>query len=477
MKTRYKAKNFKAKIGLAKFLKDTAGSMAMVWGVIGIGVVMMVGAAYDVNQVSKAKAIAQMAADNMALTASIAVDTNNDDRYIDDDSYPYIELGGPANDFTNSMTGVVNYDVPDLTDQSRDANGNLKFDESGAPVYEKLIATATVSGTYTPAFISALGVAAIPFSATSDVSYSASEGSPASIFFVVDNSGSMGSTDGDGIVKLTSLENSMTNFMGQLSPYAQNGDKIIRTAMFPYSADPLYRHNGINSNGRIPSDEVDPDWGTISNHKITDMVDRAGTDSSGALQRAANKLDLENAIHADPDDGSGDENPLKFAIFMTDGANNYTCEGGFYGKINGPFWYHWYGNNRLAISRQYEAGNPRYKGDYHTPNNSSSSWRYFSGNRTRNKYNYCIKDLHFDARSLDACDQMKNENGPEEDQVKVYAIAYDVAQSEQARARDFLEQCSSGPEYYKQASNAAALEEVFAQIGEEIVSEVIRVKR
>ena len=101
----------------------------MVWAVTGLGVVMTVGAAYDVSQVSKAKQIAQMAADNMALSASIAVNRNNEDRYAEGQSYSYMHLGGPFNDFTNSMVGVVEYGVDD------DGDG-----------VDNLLARATVSG-------------------------------------------------------------------------------------------------------------------------------------------------------------------------------------------------------------------------------------------------------------------------------------------------------------------------------------------
>ena len=77
---------------LKRFLTDTAGSFAMVWGVVGIGVVVTVGAAYDINQVSKAKQIAQLAAANMELTASIAIDDGNENRYTNGESYSYRHL-------------------------------------------------------------------------------------------------------------------------------------------------------------------------------------------------------------------------------------------------------------------------------------------------------------------------------------------------------------------------------------------------
>ncbi|HHI88874.1 MAG TPA: hypothetical protein ENK01_02880, partial [Hellea balneolensis] len=86
---------------LRSYRKDTSGSMAAMWAVAGLAIITTVGAAYDVSQVSKAKQMAQIAADNMALTASVAVDFDNEDRFEDGKAYSYRELGGPSKDFTD----------------------------------------------------------------------------------------------------------------------------------------------------------------------------------------------------------------------------------------------------------------------------------------------------------------------------------------------------------------------------------------
>ena len=67
----------------AGWLKDNSGSMATAWAVSLVAIVFAVGSAFDTSQASKAKQLAQSAADNMALSASIAVDRNNQEKFLE----------------------------------------------------------------------------------------------------------------------------------------------------------------------------------------------------------------------------------------------------------------------------------------------------------------------------------------------------------------------------------------------------------
>ena len=75
-------KVFKKSTILNRLLKDTSGAFSLMWAVSMTGIIITIGATYDIAQISKAKSLAQYAADSMALTASIAVDFNNDDKYV-----------------------------------------------------------------------------------------------------------------------------------------------------------------------------------------------------------------------------------------------------------------------------------------------------------------------------------------------------------------------------------------------------------
>ena len=169
------------------------------------------------------------------------------------------------------------------------------------------------------------------------------------------------------------------------------------------------------------------------------------------LADVATAFSAESAVHYAVNQES---DPLKFAVFMTDGANNQSCENYQYGRVDGPFWYR-YTNGKLKTADTKIDGN----------------FSYFSGSKTSNSYNYCSYDYYFDVRSLATCDQMKA------DGIEVFAIAYDIDEAQKDHAEDFMRQCSSGDEYFHSASDAAALDVAFTQISDSIVSEVIRIKR
>jgi len=435
----------KQKRTLKRFFTDTAGSMAMIWGVIGIGVIVTVGAAYDVNQVSKAKQIAQMAADNMALTASIAVDGGNEDRYVDGQSYSYRHLGGPADDFTNSMVGTVEYDVDDDGDE-----------------LNNLLARATVSGTYSTAFAAALGVDAIPFSASSDVAYAQQEGTPASVFFAVDNSGSMGWSDATGANKLNALQTSMTSFMTTLDTINSDADDVFRTALWPYSQDYSGSYPYISDDGIITNKVVSADWGSLSNGEVTRMHTQYGTDSSGSLEAAAAAFALEDAIHFAE---NGEDDPIKFMIFMSDGANNSNQKRVCTTQdvwVNGTAEY-WWKNNKVKYSRPI------------------LYWRWTYVAATVGQYKEqtdCgnVTVYESDERSLAACIAMKDAG------VTVYTIGYHlvadryVSQDEVDRAQALLSGCATDAEHYILASDADDLNTALNAISQRVVTEVIRVK-
>ena len=410
----------------ARWLKDNSGSMATAWAVSLVAIVFAVGSAFDTSQASKAKQLAQSAADNMALSASIAVDRNNQEKFLEGVPYTYAQIGGPSEDFTGTMSGKVEYDVQDGPD--------------------KLIARATITGSYSTAFMSIIGVDKINLRAVSDVAYAEAGGTPTSVFFIADNSGSMSD-------KIVTLENSLKDFMTTLDGLDTDGvDDTFRTALYPFSAESSW-DNAIDEDGTIPVHTVDPEWGTISVGHITRMISRRGTNSSGALQDAADDFAGESYIH---DTINGEENPLKFAVFMTDGSNNQSTE-----------------TREVRDDEQcwvdtYYASRPVYLSELWW----FDGWvNYYPAGSCPDGSEVTVTDYHYDRRSLEACTQMKD------DGVVVYTIAYDVAADEKDHAEAFLKSCSSGDEFFKSANDSSALEEAFAAIGESIVSEVIRIKR
>jgi len=432
----------KATALLRRLRKNTSGQMALTWAMTMAGVTFSVGSAYDFTQVSKAKGMAQLAADNMALAASIAVDFDNEDKYVENQNYDYTDMGGPSEDFTGSMIGSVQYDVDD------DGDGE-----------SNLLARATVTGTYETAFMGMIGVDVIEFQAVSDVAYAQRQGSPASIFFVTDNSGSMGWHDQNGVVKISSLKSSMINFMATLNDINSNGNDIFRSALYPYNTN------------LITSKMVDPDWGTLTNNNINLMSANGGTRSTSALSRAATKFTQENQAHQEM---HGDDKPLKFLVFMSDGANNgattqTVCEiEDVWVEASDEYWLDTYhGWNHIYYS--YERWFDRWF--IYFPATDG----YFEEQEVCTEVPYSPVN----EASLVHCTTMKNAG------VKIYSIAYDIDGEDRVLAEKFMKDCSSNYNdnvyfdegYYKYASSGADLATVFGEIGAEVVAEVIRVKR
>lgn len=509
------------KLRLDNLSKDTAGSMAITWALAMTAVIFAVGATYDMSQITKAKQRAQMAADSMALAASIAVDTDNEKRYKANKRYSYKELGSPGLDFTNSMTGFVVYDIVDDQDPNNDDKGGGEKDK------KRLLARATIQGKYKPAFMGAFGYNTVPFIAISDVAYADRIVSQASIFFVTDNSLSMENIDVEGTVKLNALKKSLNQFMVDIDTLNPDDKKMFRTALFPYNGkNPKSSDQGYN--GLIKSRVVSPAWGTLSTRSVSRMKAKHFTDSSGALEISKNKFKLEAAIHKKD---AGESDPLKFLVFMTDGLNNPVwqkkCE--IEKKEVDPkkeYWVYKKNCGKGDLKRKdkvykkprrdlkdwkYYKGKAGYWNNYESCDDNGCKtkrtwvkpraeyWRYYPSKTVCGSYTYkrpkntsgwkhypgkpgywedkkvCrgpkIETFYRDEKSLKHCADMKAAG------VKIYAIAYDVEPEDKEKAEKFMRTCSSGAEYFKSARDSSALEEAFKEIGVAIVKDVIRIKR
>lgn len=428
-----------------RFLRDTRGVFSLPWAISMTAVTISIGASYDMSQISKAQSIAQITADNMALAASISIDMDNNDRYVDGKAYGYHEIGGIKSDFTKSITGTVQYDIVDDNDPK---NAHLPETDK-----VRLLARATVTGTYNTTFMGIAGYNSVDFSASSDVAYAAKQGTPATIFFVTDNSGSMSSRDDNNVRKIDSLKDSMTNFMDILDDIRTHGKKIFRTALFPYSSSLLtYK-------------VVDPDWKTLTDYEVSQMYASGGTRSTSALTKARTKFSLENKIHHAT---NGEDDPLKFLIFMSDGANNgATTQQQCTTKdvwVAGQSEYWWRRKN-----------NGGYKYRTKRPRKNVWRWTHVAAKPGHYDQQQVCQSVPYNAEnesSLAQCTLMKNAG------VKIYAIAYDVSYYERDMAEKFMKACSSGiDDYYHYATSGTDLQAVFDEIGESVVREVVRIKR
>jgi len=127
----------------------------------------------------------------------------------------------------------------------------------------------------------------------------------------------MNSTDGDGVSRQDELESTVKSFMRKMKEIipqddAGNDENVLRTGLVSYWAryDPQY--------------SIPMDWGTVSDSDVDALWAGGGTNSYAGMSKAKEWLDAEDAIHNSAEAITPTDNPLKFAILMTDGQNNYT---------------------------------------------------------------------------------------------------------------------------------------------------------
>ncbi|MEE9273448.1 MAG: pilus assembly protein TadG-related protein [Robiginitomaculum sp.] len=426
----------KTKSFLAGYCKDTRGNFAIMASVSIVTLLMAVGAAIDYSQLSKAKLQAQHAADNMALAASVAVDTKNRTKYVEGKAYDFSTISGGTDDLTGTIKGSVEYDL-------LNKDGGFRM------------ARATVKGNYTPAFASILGINNIKFSAVSDAAYAAKDGKPASIFFITDSSGSMASHDRKGVSKIESLKTSLNHFMGILKKIPQNnGEYIFRTALFPYNSDVIKAHS------------VNPKWNGLTKHEIKKLVPEGRTKSTAALRKAKIEFAREDKIH---EEKNGQNTPLKILIFMSDGANNGADESDtckitkVWERSRREFWM-----KKQDSSRKYYNEKSWFNEQTVTHYPASSVDRYENelvcGRWPDEPFHSPVNKA-----SLKQCDAMKKAG------VRIYTIAYNIEPMERKISEEFLQSCSSGEGFYKYAVSGADLTTAFEEIGKTIVNQVVRI--
>lgn len=295
----------------AKYRKDTDASITTIFGITAPLLLMVVGVAFDTNQITNMKGQAQLMADVIGLNASIFV-KNND---------------GPP---TNSNEGHMHnkwYDASKLGlsfGHGTANNNTTKFRVIYDDVGEKAIVE--VESSVEPVFMSAFGRSEVNFTTLSEVKYAKkAHSNPASIFLVLDNSGSMAFDDipqayqgapqpAGAKPRIDGMKASIKSFNEHLStmiaPDPSEPDvKFLRMAMTAYNT------NIINARS------VNPLWGTISDQDIDSMEADGGTVPTQALAKVQGWMNGEDNMHKNM---SGNDEPLKYVILMADGANSYS---------------------------------------------------------------------------------------------------------------------------------------------------------
>jgi len=452
------------------------------FGVSATVIIGCMGAAMDFSTLSNADARSQAIADQTALAAAVFVRANGrepsppppaeegevqepEEGYLDDQyrSYTAAELGyefkGWVEGGADNVTVTVNYD------------GTAKE------------ATVKVTGNTVPTFMQIFGKKAMEFESTAVAKYDDYEFyDPASVLMVLDNSGSMAFDDkpkvpGDGTngasfgqwadqedaqTRIDALQGQAKSFMTRLQSLVgdQTADKnkALRTGMLAYNEN------------TISARTVRMGWQTADTiESIDNMVARGGTNSAPPMDVSRRWMSTEDDTHKDI---HGKE-PLKFLIFMTDGLNSDDTiswikeegTGQWRGQVVKCWWNGWYCWWEFETREQENKPQIRY----------SRNWeegRYDSNDNIL---------THSDCRA------MKNSG------VKIYTIGFALAEGRydtngyfgyeydetidedvRDQAYSFLARCASEPATFLTAENSEELDQAFERIGNDIMTEIIR---
>jgi len=441
---------------LSRYRDDEGGNMAMLFAGSAVVVIGTMGAAMDYSTLSNAKARSQSIADATALSAAIFVKDNdrpptNFSEGFTQGTHSAHALGYEFKGFVEG--GASNVDV------------NVVYDDNAKE------ARVTVSGNTVPTFIQLLGQQSLEFSAESVVSYlDVDETHPASIVLVLDNSGSM-RWDSEKLVagirpenptsRIDGLKRSVRTFRDELNnrigdQINVDGVRILRTGILPYNSQIIATSDGSDR-------QMDWGFGGVAESHINSMTAAGGTNSNPPMEKATTWLAAEDETHRQEAIRTDEDyrQPLKFAIFMTDGQNTsgeyiFTPESGtgiFFKQENNFQW-------------------------FFTRNPWWAAQRGFREGRLT---------LDTDRQTIESCQTMHAQG------TFVYTIGYGldvgeyhdpgnpsnpgvVSEGTRLTANNLMRACASKPEFFIQASDGAELEAAFDQIQNSIVKELIRIK-
>lgn len=295
------------------YRRNADASIPTIFSITAPFVLLVVGTTYDTSQITNMKGQAQLVADVIGLNASVYVKNN----------------GGPP---TKENDGFLhnqwyNANEMDLNFGDGIKNGNkTRFKVSYDDIAEE--AVVQVESSVVPVFMQAFGYANIEFTTLSTVKYAKKAYSnPASIFLVIDNSGSMAFDDipmayyyGPQPLaakpRIDGLKTELQGFSDHLAKViVPNPDepnkKYLRMGMTAFNADII--------NART----VSPFWGTISNSDISSLDADGGTVPTQALAKVQSWMNGEDSKHKTM---NGNAEPLKYVVMMADGANNSTYD-------------------------------------------------------------------------------------------------------------------------------------------------------
>lgn len=433
---------------VADYKSNKQGSFAIMASVSALVLMLSLGVVVDVSSAHSSKAKVQSLSDSLGLQAAIFIRDN--------DEPPTAGSGG----FVQGEKYPIKDVAHGMLDPKLSGYFEFNYDDENQRVEVEFV------GEVETTFMSAFHKPSVGIKASSTVKYPTVKQSAASVFLIVDNSGSMAWDDKVASSRSTSqrpagakrriegLKETAIRFNVQLeenvnSAATNTSERYLRTGLIPYSSSV------------ITSKVSEPDWGVLEPNKITQMIASGGTDSRAPMDMALDWMEEEDGIHLAE---SGTTDAKKYVVFMTDGSNNeeWVCD--------------WRDQSNTRLWRTYNGYKYTYRWSRWSP---GGSW-------TEGVASNCNLENKSNVDSIATCNALKNEG------VEVFTIGYalepgyyfanypstakvQISSSTTESAYNFLEGCASSEDHFIKAEDTEALFEAFDAIGAKITEDFIRI--
>lgn len=262
-----------------RVVSDIHGTFAAFTAVSLMGVILCVGGAMDLAELTKAKSRLQDTVDTASLAGAIIARRDEQFRYE-----------------AAEKSLMINIALADT--------GGL----SEAPVIVFNDALREISVTaktwYKPRFMGMVGMPAMTITANSKTGFAVEKVDPISVMLVLDISGSMAQSSSDGQVKIDTLKTAVSDLFQTLYDTSENQSLLLdnlRTGAVSYSSYIRSTHSLARGYSH-----------TVNHANWLWAI--GGTNSSSAMQYAHSRMVSEKANHG--------SNWRGYILFMTDGENN-----------------------------------------------------------------------------------------------------------------------------------------------------------
>ncbi len=271
-----------------KFLNNTAGTVAVLFGLSVMPLMVVIGSAVDYSKASNLHTNVSASVD-AALVATATNILNDISINLEDQS---VVVARAEELFEAFLFKNIQSNLPPFYN-----GANFSFDTS----LQEL--TVNVEASYKTHMVKIAGFDTVNISTSSAVKIKRETGGSLSMYLVLDRSGSMGWNFPTRMTSLKAAVSGMIDGMKDVDP----DKEFIRMGAVAYN--------------RYTFDQKSLRWNLSQvNNYVQDMEPSGGTNSSGAVKKAYQKLKKQKEI--DEHYAKSEQVPKLVMVFMTDGNNN-----------------------------------------------------------------------------------------------------------------------------------------------------------